>query len=216
MRRAGAVFPNLSEREAAGRSHPILSPTHVVVFVLAYHMRFVDRIRASSYDRPMTDSQRCVMARLSTVVAIAAASAVLLTAPPKATAAAVPTKVMSGELMCPGLGWVTKIWFLGEYSGWHGVNVRPAQQPRTFFDKDRRPLAKYSFTAVKSELVKVWITCSNTNERYSTFRVGRGSTRTICAWGGLQLCRSTAWGECAAKALIGRRNIKTILCLAKG
>ena len=164
----------------------------------------------------MTVWQRCVMARLTTVLVIAAAAALLLTTSPKATAAAVPTKTMSGELMCPGFGWVTSIWFLGEFSGWHGVNVRPEQQPRTFFDKDRRPLAKYRFTAVQGELVKVWITCSNTNERYSTFRVGSGSSRTICAWGGLQLCRSTAWGECAVKALIGRRSIKTILCLAKG
>lgn len=131
------------------------------------------------------------------------------------TTASAATKTVSGDLQCSGAGWVQKIWFLGSQSGWHGVNVPADRQPTTMYDRSGERLARYSFTAVKGELVKVWITCSSSAEHYSEFTVGSGGKRHICDWGGgMQWCGPQSWGKCATDFAIGNK-LKSVFCFAR-
>lgn len=124
-------------------------------------------------------------------------------------------KTISGELICPDFQWVERIWFQGSKSGWHGMNVPKENQPRTIYDNSKRRIAKYSFTGIKGEFVKVWLDCSQQAERYSEFTIGNGSTRHICAWRGWAPCGPISWGSCALKAILGSR-IGLIACFLRG
>lgn len=123
-------------------------------------------------------------------------------------------KRISGELVCPDFQWVERIWFLGSKSGWHGVNIPKKDQPRTFYDNSKRRVTKYRFTGVKGELVKAWLDCSQQGERYSEFKIDRGSTRHICALRGWAPCGPTSLGSCAIKAALGSR-IGLIACFVR-
>lgn len=131
-----------------------------------------------------------------------------------APARAAEMKTVGGELVCPDFQWVERIWFLGSKSGWHGIDVPKANLPRTFYDTSKRPIAKYSFTGVKGELVKVWLDCSQQAERYSEFKLG-GSTRHICALRGWSPCGPISWGSCALRAVLGSK-ISLIACFLRG
>jgi len=121
---------------------------------------------------------------------------------------------VSGELICPDFQWVERIWFLGSKSGWHGMDVPKENLPRTIYDNSKRRIAKYSFTGIKDERVKVWLDCSQQPERYSEFTIG-GSVRHICAWRAWAPCGPISWGSCAIKAILGSR-IGLIACFLRG
>lgn len=118
-------------------------------------------------------------------------------------AAAATTKTLGGEIHCSGLGKVESIWFKGSGSGWHGKNVPSSERSYEM---------RYSFIAHTGETIQVWINCTNGPERYSEFKVGSGSTRHICDWGGLQVCTSTKLAGCVLKGVTGTR-ISLIGCI---
>jgi hypothetical protein len=158
----------------------------------------------------------CFVARLSwlgaAIVALMVASLVA------ASPAAAEAKTVSGELVCAPFQWVERIWFLGSESGWHGRNVPKAELPSTFYDAKKRikTPAKYKFTGVKGELVKVWIECHDMTQRYSEFRLTSG-TRHVCSFYGRSPCGPVSWGECATKFVLFNKNpISLLACLLKG
>ncbi|MCA9565127.1 MAG: hypothetical protein KC561_16635, partial [Myxococcales bacterium] len=107
--------------------------------------------------------------RAGPAIAAIACLAVLVTGTPASAA----TKTLSGEVHCSGMNKVERIWFLGSKSGWHGKDVPKSQRSYEM---------KYSFKAVQGETIQVWVDCTNAPERYSSFKVGSGSTRHVCDW----------------------------------
>ena len=127
----------------------------------------------------------------------------MVASPIGASTASAATKTMSGQVMCSGFQKVERIWFLGSSSGWHGKDVPKA---------DQVSLMTYSFTATVGETVQVWIDCTYAAEKYSSFKVGSGSTRHICGWSGLQVCASTSLAGCVLRSILANK-INLVRCI---
>ena len=106
--------------------------------------------------------------------------------------------------MCAGGEKVTKLWFLGPQSGWHGSDLNEGDPY----------VLNYKFTGAKGELVKAWLGCS-LGEYYTEFTIGRGSIRHVCAWGGLQICAPVGTVKCLKRlAFPGVSVVSLIGCIA--
>lgn len=137
------------------------------------------------------------------VVVAVFASVLLLVPANQGVADASSSKTMSGQVHCSGFQKVESIWFLGSSSGWHGKNVPSSERVSSMV---------YSFTAQKGETIQVWLKCSFAREKYSSFKVGRGSTRHVCGWSGFQVCTSERLGGCVLRQVLTTR-ISLVGCL---
>jgi len=152
-----------------------------------------ERIVATAFWFDETSDKGAVMslrhrfvAGFVTATVLASAAAFVTIASPAAAA----TKTLGGELQCGPGDRVSGVWLLGSSSVWHGFDYQSNKRPY---------VGGYSITAVQGETIKAWIRCVVLGESYSSFTVGRGSTRHICAAG--WRCGSVNLGWCAIQAV---------------